>query len=200
MRGACYQLKDKELCWWNYRLRFGIHENYPSYIADIGWAWEITTAWGLGLRNYPSDIADTGWVWEIIAAWGLGFEKLPVEDEDFAGLQLSKNQRMQDEWQFCLALHPGGRPLFIHRCRCRSRNDWACFHHYKVTAIGSCMKWPLSELGFVMVYWWRRSDRKSGHACLLSRNTLCKCGEYGIYICTSTRICPNNEAHSSLGK
>ena len=35
---------------------------------------------------------------------------------------------MQDEWQFCLGLHlhPGGRPLFIHGCKCRSKNDWAC--------------------------------------------------------------------------
>jgi hypothetical protein len=58
----------------------------------------------------------------------LGFEKLPVEDEYFAGLLFSRNLRMQDEWQFFLALHlhPGGQPLFVPGCRCRSRKDWAC--------------------------------------------------------------------------
>jgi hypothetical protein len=61
-------------------------------------------------------------------------QKSPVEVHDFRKspiisdeIQKSILKTMQDEWQFCLHLHHGRRPLFIPGCRCGSRNDWACY-------------------------------------------------------------------------
>ena len=61
------------------------------------------------------------------------------------------------EWQFCMGLHlhPGGRPLFILGCRCRSRNDWACSEQLGI----SCTTLVFSTLSFMELDAsnWRRS-------------------------------------------
>ena len=121
MQEACYQLKNKELGFNNYRLMFEelpLEELLREGRRWAGWVYEITS-----------------WVWGI-TAWGSQMSRLSLWNHRNYRLRNYpeiKKLKMQDEWQFCLGLHPhpGGRPLFISGCK--FRNDWACSKHIKVS-------------------------------------------------------------------